>query len=57
VLDDKPRAVELLREAIARGTGSAEIEPYGPGFLLQHCMDLESLSGYPPFEELIRPKG
>ncbi len=58
VLDDKERAVALLREAIAQGAGSNE-EPdsYGYGFIYRHSMDLEPLHGYPPFEELIKPKG
>jgi predicted Zn-dependent protease len=58
LLGDKERAVTLLREAIAQGEGSNE-EPdsYGYGFIYRHAMDLESLHGYPPFEELIKPKG
>jgi predicted Zn-dependent protease len=56
LLGNKAQAVELLREAIARGAGSAEIEPYGFAFSFRHCMDLEPLSGYAPFEKLIRPK-
>jgi tetratricopeptide (TPR) repeat protein/TolB-like protein len=57
LLGDKAKAVDLLREAIARGAGSTEIEPYGFALSFRRCMDLESLSGYGPFEKLIRPKG
>jgi tetratricopeptide (TPR) repeat protein len=58
LLGDKERAVGLLREAVAQGSGSGE-EPdsYGYGFIYRHSMDLEPLRGYPPFEELIKPKG
>ena len=58
VLGDKERAVALLREAIAQGGGFGdEAEQYNFGFTYGHSMDLEALRGYPPFEELIRPKG
>ncbi|MCK4410166.1 MAG: hypothetical protein KAW67_08775, partial [Candidatus Eisenbacteria sp.] len=51
LLGERERAVEFLREGFAGG--------------LTHCgtvdlhveMDFESLRGYPPFEELMRPKG
>jgi tetratricopeptide (TPR) repeat protein len=58
LLGDKERAFALLREAVAQASGSME-EPdaYGYGFIYRHSMDLESLRGYPPFEELIKPKG
>jgi len=57
LLGDKDRAVALLREAVAQGSGSEdEPESYGYGFIYRHSMDLESLRGYPPFEELIKPK-
>jgi len=58
LLGDKERAFALLREAVAQASGSEE-EPdsYGYGFIYRHSMDLESLRGYPPFEELIKPKG
>ncbi|KPJ87838.1 MAG: hypothetical protein AMS18_14100, partial [Gemmatimonas sp. SG8_17] len=48
LLGDREHAVLLLREAGAQG--------YGLNHDLFHKMDLESLHGYPPFEELIRPK-
>jgi predicted Zn-dependent protease len=59
VLGDKDGAVALLKESIARGTGisKARREQYGYGFLYPHLMDLESLRGYAPFEELVKPKG
>ncbi len=58
LLGDKERAFALLRDAVAQGSGSEEAqESYGYGFIYAHSMDLESLRGYPPFEELIKPKG
>jgi tetratricopeptide (TPR) repeat protein len=58
LLGEKERAVTLLREAVAQGEGNNE-EPdaYGYAFIYRHAMDLEPLHGYPPFEELIKPKG
>jgi tetratricopeptide (TPR) repeat protein len=49
LLGERERAVLLLREAGAQG--------WGLNHDLFHEMNLESLHGYPPFEELIRPKG
>jgi tetratricopeptide (TPR) repeat protein len=58
LLGDKERAFALLRDAVAQGSGSEEEqESYGYAFIYAHSMDLESLHGYPPFEELIKPKG
>jgi tetratricopeptide (TPR) repeat protein len=58
LLGEKDRTVALLREAIAQGAGISEVpDAYGYGFIFRHCMDLESLGGYAPFEELIKPKG
>jgi len=47
-LGEKERAVELLRESLAHGRSYVElhVDPY-----------LEPLRGYPPFDELIKPKG
>ena len=57
LLPDKDRAVALLREAIAEGLmGAGDLDPYGYGLAFRHVMDLELLRGYPPFEELIKPK-
>ena len=57
LLGEKERAVALLRDAVAQGSGTAEeSDSYGYGFIYSHSMDLESLRGYPPFEELIKPK-
>jgi len=47
-LGEKGRAVELLRESFAQGK---RYDLY-----LHRDIDLEPLHGYPPFEELIRPK-
>ncbi len=53
VLGDRESAVRLLREAIAAGS------PYfrGSQFWLHSVIDFESLSDYPPYQELVRPKG
>ena len=58
LVGDKEGAVALLREALARGLGldSDLTRIYGYGLAFSHNMDLESLHGYPPFEELIKPK-
>ena len=58
LLGDKEGAVALLRESVAQGAGNGE-EPdsYGYGFTGRHSMDLEPLHGFPPFEDLIKPKG
>ena len=58
LLGDEEGATARLREAVAQGSpGEGEPDQYGYGFIYRHAMDLESLRGYPPFEELIRPKG
>jgi hypothetical protein len=49
LLGDRERAVALLREAFAQG------REYG--VYLHRDMDLEPLRDYPPFQELLRPKG
>lgn len=49
LLGDRERAVALLQDAFARGREFT--------IFLHRDRDLESLSGYPPFEELLRPKG
>jgi serine/threonine protein kinase/tetratricopeptide (TPR) repeat protein len=48
-LGEKEKAVELLREAFAQG------QPYGA--YLHRSLALETLHGFAPFEDLIRPKG
>ncbi len=48
VLGEQERAVALLREAAVQGS---------PRFLLHPAIDLTSLRDYPPFQELMRPKG
>ncbi|MCG3193519.1 MAG: Serine/threonine-protein kinase PknD [Thermoanaerobaculia bacterium] len=59
VLGDRDGAVTLLRECVAQGGGYTKVERelYGYGLNYQHLMDLETLRGYPPFEELVKPKG
>jgi predicted Zn-dependent protease len=49
VLGQRDQAVELLRDAFARGLSMSTP--------LHRDMDLESLRGYAPFDELMRPKG
>ncbi len=49
LLGDRERAVELLKEAHARGMRH--------GLELHRDPDLAPLHGYPPFEELIEPQG
>lgn len=49
LLGDRERAVELLREAYARGLRYGVEE--------HRDMDLEPLRDYLPFQELMRPKG
>jgi tetratricopeptide (TPR) repeat protein/predicted Ser/Thr protein kinase len=48
-LGERERAVELIRQALSQG--------FWIGMQLHTDRDLEPLSGYPPFEELRRPKG
>jgi tetratricopeptide (TPR) repeat protein len=55
-LGDKAAAVQLLREAIAQGLGVG-VEWEGYAVLLHRAPEMAPLRGYPPFEELIKPKG
>jgi tetratricopeptide (TPR) repeat protein/TolB-like protein len=55
-LGDKPAAVQLLREAIAQGLGLG-VEWEGYAVLLHRAPEMAPLRGYPPFEELLKPKG
>ena len=48
-LGEKDRAVELLAEAFSKG--------YPYGFAFHNSMEFEPLWDYPPFQELIEPKG
>jgi hypothetical protein len=48
-LGDKAGAVELLRQAIREGQGV--------GSEMHRLTEFQSLRGYPPFEEILRPKG
>ena len=48
-LGEKDRAVEFLRDAFAKG---APFDRY-----LHRYVYVEPLQGYPPFEELLKPKG
>jgi len=49
LLGEKERAVGLLREAFSQGLTY--------GVYLHREIDLEPLWDYPPFKELLRPKG
>ncbi len=49
VLEDRDDAMDLLRRAIDQGV----YDGYGP----HRDIDFESLRDYPPFRELLRPKG
>jgi tetratricopeptide (TPR) repeat protein len=48
LLGEKENAVRLLREALAQGLSYTALHPQ---------MDFEPLQDYPPFQELIKPKG
>jgi tetratricopeptide (TPR) repeat protein len=49
LLGDRDEAVQLLRRAFSEGVGY--------GLWLHTDMDLESLRGYAPYQELVKPKG
>jgi len=57
LLGEREDAFTLLREAVAQGFVGTSVDLDGYGFIYRHSMDLEPLRGYPPFEELIKPKG
>jgi tetratricopeptide (TPR) repeat protein len=48
LLGEKENAIRLLREALAQGVSYTALHP---------VMDFEPLQDYPPFQELIKPKG
>ncbi|UCC41573.1 MAG: tetratricopeptide repeat protein, partial [Candidatus Aminicenantes bacterium] len=48
LLGEKENAVRILREALAQGVYYSALHP---------SMDFEPLQDYPPFKELIKPKG
>jgi len=56
LLGDRDQAVALLRDAIARGIGCA-VHTGTPDEDCHREMDFESLRGYPPFDDLLRPRG
>ena len=49
LLNEKQLAVELFRESFAQGRGY--------GVFLHQLIDFEPIKDYPPFKELMRPKG
>ena len=48
LLGERENAVKLLREALAQGRSYTQLHP---------VIDFEPLQDYPPFKELIKPKG
>jgi TolB-like protein len=56
VLGDREGAVSLLRQAIAHGQICAVRWGY-PSESCHRDIDFEPLRGFPPFDELLRPKG
>jgi len=48
-MGERDEAVELLRRAFAQGLAY--------GLWIHVDPDLEPLRGYPPYEEIVRPKG
>jgi serine/threonine-protein kinase len=52
LLGEDERAVALLRDALAQGYDYHAVTP-----VLHVDVDLESLRSYPPFQELLRPRG
>jgi len=53
VLGERERAVSLLREALSAG----QRQFGGNEYWIHSVIDFESLSDYPPYQELVRPKG
>ncbi len=51
---EKEKAVGLFRQALAQGYFS---EDAGASFFAHRALELAPLLGYPPFEELVKPKG
>jgi tetratricopeptide (TPR) repeat protein len=51
LLGEKDRAVELLRQSFTEG------KPLGRIWVVHADASLESLRGYGPFEDLMKPKG
>jgi hypothetical protein len=49
LLGERERAVELLRDAFARGLSMSTA--------VHRLIDLESLRGFAPFDDLMKPKG
>jgi tetratricopeptide (TPR) repeat protein/predicted Ser/Thr protein kinase len=58
LMGDPERAVGLLRQAISQGVLPGDLaQGLGYPMLLHRDIDLESMRDYPPFQELLRPKG
>jgi Flp pilus assembly protein TadD len=58
LLGEREEAVELLREALHQIGTTGINRDWGWYMLQRHQdMDLESLHGYPPFEQFLRPRG
>jgi hypothetical protein len=57
-MGDRERTVSLLRQAISQGVLPGDLaQGLGYPMLLHRDIDLESMRDYPPFQELLRPKG
>lgn len=57
---EKARSVDLLRQALAAGYLGESTGPSlssGASFWAHRAIELAPLLGYPPFEELVKPKG
>jgi hypothetical protein len=58
LLGERERTVALLREAISQGLMPGDLaQGLGYPMLLHRDIDFESMRDYPPFQELLRPKG
>jgi hypothetical protein len=53
-LGERERAVDLLRQAFAEGEWYSRVILH---YYWNSQIDFESLQNYPPFQELMRPKG
>jgi tetratricopeptide (TPR) repeat protein len=58
LLGERERAVGLLQAAISQGLMPVDLaQGLGYAMLLHRDIDFESMRDYPPFRELLRPKG
>ena len=58
LLEERGQAITLLRVAISQGLMPLDLaQGLGYAMLLHRDIDFESMRDYPPFQELLRPKG